>query len=207
MLVNVLVVVAVVAVGLLVARLARRPTPLPVPTTFEAPEWLERADFASPEAPWLVAVFTSATCHTCAEVWSKASVLASDAVAVQDVEVGEVPELHRRYGIAGVPITAVADHDGRVRASFVGPVSATHLWAALAELRAPGSLPGGCDPSRSPTGSQAGGQAASAVRPGCHPGPASESNPRALISLVGAQPKVGSRHLRRRSVGVRERAC
>lgn len=153
MLLNVVVVLVVVLVGLLVARLARRPTPTAVPVTFEAPEWLDRADFGSPETPWLVVVFTSATCHTCAEVWSKASVLASDSVTVQEAEVAEAPELHRRYGIAGVPITAVADHEGRVQASFVGPVSATHLWAALAELRSPGSLPRGCDPS----GDQAGG--------------------------------------------------
>lgn len=162
MLVNVIVVVAVVALGLLVARLARRPTPVPSPVTYEAPEWLDRADFVSPDAPWLVVVFTSATCHTCAEVWSKASVLASSQVAVHDVEVGEAPELHRRYGIAGVPITAVADHEGRVRASFVGPVSATHLWAALAELRSPGSLPGGCDPG----GGQAGGARGGPEGPG-----------------------------------------
>lgn len=151
--VNALLVVVVVALGLLVARVARRPTPLPAPATFDAPEWVDRADFVSPGSPWLVAVFSSATCHTCAEVWSKAAVLASAEVAVHDVEVGEAPELHRRYGIAGVPITVVADRDGTVRASFVGPVSATHLWAALAELRSPGSLPGGCEPG----GDQAGG--------------------------------------------------
>lgn len=154
---NVVLVVAVVAVGLLVARFARRPTPVASPVTFAAPERIERADFVSPETPWLVAVFSSSTCHTCADVWSKASVLASDEVAVTDVEVGEAPELHRRYGIAGVPITVVADRDGLVRASFIGPVSATHLWAALAELRSPGSVPSGCGQSGGPSEDQAGG--------------------------------------------------
>jgi hypothetical protein len=38
----------------------------------------------------------------------------------------------------------VADQDGSVRASFLGPVSSTHLWAAVAELREPGSVPPGC---------------------------------------------------------------
>jgi hypothetical protein len=33
-----------------------------------------------------------------------------------------------------------------VRASFLGPVTATDLWATLAELRSPGTLPtDGCD--------------------------------------------------------------
>jgi hypothetical protein len=31
-----------------------------------------------------------------------------------------------------------------VRASFLGPATATDLWAALAELREPGSVPEGC---------------------------------------------------------------
>jgi hypothetical protein len=30
-----------------------------------------------------------------------------------------------------------------VRAAFLGPVTATHLWAAVAEAREPGATPGG----------------------------------------------------------------
>jgi hypothetical protein len=40
----------------------------------------------------------------------------------------------------------VADAEGAVRASFVGPATATDLWAAVAELRDPGSVPPGCTP-------------------------------------------------------------
>jgi hypothetical protein len=40
-----------------------------------------------------------------------------------------------------VPVVAVADADGVVRAGFAGPISATDLWAAVAEARSPGSLP------------------------------------------------------------------
>jgi hypothetical protein len=32
-------------------------------------------------------------------------------------------------------LTLVVDDNGVVRTSFVGPVSATHLWAAVAEAR------------------------------------------------------------------------
>jgi len=89
-------------------------------------------------------VFTSATCSTCAGVWDKVQVLESDAVATQEVEVGAARDLHDRYGIDGVPTTVVADRDGVVRASFLGPATATDLWAAVAELREPGSVPEGC---------------------------------------------------------------
>jgi hypothetical protein len=93
-----------------------------------------------------VAVFSSASCATCAGVVAKAKVLDSPEVVVDDVEVGRRPDLHVRYRIEAVPITVVADRDGIVRASFIGPVSATDLWAAVAEVREPGSTP--FDPNR-----------------------------------------------------------
>jgi thioredoxin-like negative regulator of GroEL len=96
---------------------------------------VDRSDFERPDAPWLVVVFTSATCSTCAEVWSKAQVLASDEVAVQEVEAVRDRQLHERYQVGAVPIVVIADRDGVVVDSFLGPVSATHLWAALAEAR------------------------------------------------------------------------
>lgn len=135
--------VAAVAVAALVQR--RRPDP---PTAalreYSAPSQLDRADFDHPERPWLVAVFTSASCGTCATVTGAAAALASDQVAVQDVEVGERGDLHERYRVEAVPITVIADADGVVVRSFMGPVSATHLWAAVAEAREPGSTPPGC---------------------------------------------------------------
>jgi hypothetical protein len=136
---------AAVAVGVaLVLQRRRADAPTQPPSGFEAPAQLDRADFVRPDAPWLVCVFTSSTCSTCAEVWSKALLLDSDQVAVQEVEVTADPDLHERYAIEAVPIVAVADADGVVQASFLGPVSSTHLWAALAELREPGSVPDGC---------------------------------------------------------------
>jgi hypothetical protein len=134
------------AVVLGVAWLAqRRGRPdAPVRTGYAVPQQLDRQDFARPGAPWLVAVFTSATCDSCAGVWERARHLDADAVAVQEVEVGADQDLHDRYGIEAVPTTVVADADGVVRSSFVGPVTATDLWAAVAELREPGSTPGGC---------------------------------------------------------------
>ncbi len=139
-------VVAVVAVVVAVVVQRRQPAAEPVRTGYSVPAQLHRPDFVRPDAPWLVAVFSSATCSTCAGVVDKVRVLESDAVAVQDVEVTAHRELHDRYGIDGVPTTVVADAEGVVRASFLGPATATDLWAALAELREPGSVPGaGCE--------------------------------------------------------------
>jgi hypothetical protein len=144
--VRLVIVVVVVAVALAVAWFVqrRRPQAAPVRTGWDAPEQLRRADFARPDAPWLVAVFTSATCSTCADVLTKAHLLDSDAVAVQELEYNRDRELHKRYGIDAVPTLVVADADGVVRRSFIGPVSSTHLWAALAEVRDPGTVPPGC---------------------------------------------------------------
>jgi hypothetical protein len=138
------VVAAVVVAAVLIAWLVQRRRPdAPVRTGFSIPEQLDRNDFVRPDAPWLVAVFTSATCATCADVWSKASVLESDEVAVQEIEYGRDRALHDRYAVDAVPALAVADADGVVRRSFLGPVSATHLWAALAEVRGD-AVPPGC---------------------------------------------------------------
>lgn len=135
---------AAVAVALVIERRRRPAAPTNVRHTL--PERLDRRDFERPEAPWLVAVFTSATCHTCRGVWDKARLLASDAVVVQDVEVAAAPEVHRKYAIDAVPAVMVADGSGVVRAGFLGPVTATDLWATVAEVRAPGTLPAeGCD--------------------------------------------------------------
>ncbi|MGZ7011302.1 MAG: hypothetical protein ACXVI2_14495, partial [Ilumatobacteraceae bacterium] len=49
--------------------------------------------------------------------------------------------LHRKYHIDAVPILLLADRQGVVRANFFGPMTATDLWAAVAEARHPGSSP------------------------------------------------------------------
>jgi hypothetical protein len=131
------IVVAVVVVAL-IARTRRRPD---APTQHRGgpPQQLDRADFARPEAPWLVAVFTSATCDVCQSVVSKAKVLESEDVAVADVEYQANRDLHRRYSIDAVPTTVIVDRAGVTRAEFVGPVSATDLWAAVAGARDSGT--------------------------------------------------------------------
>src|SRR3546814_10991015 len=87
---------------------------------------------------WSSDVCSSDLCDACASVWDKARHLDSDAVAVQDVEYVADRELHDRYSIEAVPTTLVVDSEGVVQASFLGPVMATDLLAAVAEAREPG---------------------------------------------------------------------
>jgi len=138
-----LIAIGVVLVAVAVAAALRRNRTVDAPTqpSFAAPRQIDRRDFAETDAPWLVAVFSSATCMTCADVVAKAEVMRCAQVGVVDVEYSSASALHRKYNVDAVPIAVVADRDGVVRASFVGPISATDLWAAVAEVRDPGSSP------------------------------------------------------------------
>jgi hypothetical protein len=150
------VVLVVVAVGVAAVINRRRRPPAPTILSHTLPDRLDRTDFERPEAPWLVAVFTSATCTSCHGVWDKARHLDGDAVAIQQLEAGTARGLHERYGITAVPTLVVADADGVVRAGFLGPVTATDLWATVAELREPGTLPTeGCTHGVEPPSPQA----------------------------------------------------
>jgi hypothetical protein len=134
--IRVVIVAVVVVVAFAVALIAQRRAPRPPARSGHGiPDQLDRADFANSNAPWLIAVFTSTTCDVCADAWQKASVLESADVAVQKIEYQSDRRLHDRYAIDAVPLTLVVDDNGVVRNSFVGPVSATHLWAAVAEAR------------------------------------------------------------------------
>jgi hypothetical protein len=113
----------------------RRVAAAPTQPRAVVPQQLDRRDFAGPDAPWLVVLFTSKTCDSCAGLLDKARPLASDQVSVTEVEYTAQPELHRRYHIDAAPITVLADADGVTRASFVGAFAATALWNVLAELR------------------------------------------------------------------------
>ncbi len=134
-------VVIVVALGVAAVLRRRQGADAPTQPQYELPVQLDRADFARPDAPWLVAVFSSATCVTCADVVRKARVVESRQVAVVDVEYGAARHLHERYCITAVPMVVIVDADGVVRAGYIGPVSATDLWATVAEAREPGSSP------------------------------------------------------------------
>jgi hypothetical protein len=117
----------------------RRTASAPTQPRAVVPQQLDRHDFAAPNAPWLVVLFTSKTCDSCAGLLDKALPLASDQVSVTEVEFTAHRALHERYHIDAAPVTVLADADGVTRASFVGAFAAADLWNALAELRQAGA--------------------------------------------------------------------
>ena len=127
-------VLVAVAVAVAVA-LQRRAPDAPTQGSWNVPAQLDRADFPSPDVPWLLAVFTSATCRTCAGVLRTATELTDDDVVVFEAEVSERGDLHRRYGIDAVPTVVIVDAAGEVRASHIGPVGEGELRATLSSLR------------------------------------------------------------------------
>jgi len=132
--------VAIVAGAAIVALIVgwvaqrRRPAP-PLSISHTLPDQIDRSDFAQADTDWLVAVFTSDTCATCAKVWQSAQLLATPDVAVQNIEVNRDGDLHERYDITAVPSVVIADHEGVSRRTFLGPPSSSELWAAMADLR------------------------------------------------------------------------
>ena len=131
------VIVGVVVVVALLANLWQRKRQVDAPTqgASEIPSQIDRSDFVRPDAPWIVLAFTSATCQTCSDIERKVRVLETSSVAIQILEFTAERELHKRYKIDAVPAVLMADASGVVQANFLGPVSATDLWAALARAR------------------------------------------------------------------------
>jgi protein-disulfide isomerase len=129
--------IAVVAAVVALALRRRSGSDAPTQSTGRIPEQLDRADFAEPDKPWLVVVFASATCDACADVRSKAEVLATNEVSVAVSEYPRDKAVHDRYRIDAVPLVVIADARGVVRKSFLGPVTATDLWAGVAAAREP----------------------------------------------------------------------
>jgi len=114
----------------------RRRGDAPTQPALAAPVQLDRADFARPDAPWLVVLFTSSNCDSCAGLYDKAATLESRDVAVTEVEYFGNRALHERYHVDAAPMTLVADDRGIVHASFLGAFAAPELWSRVADLRA-----------------------------------------------------------------------
>jgi len=142
-------VIAQVGIGILVALAAtgiawwlrRREPEGPPRDAYPVPRQLARGDFVRPDAPWLVAYFSSETCASCQGLAPKVEVLESGQVATCELPFATRRELHDRYQIDAIPMILVADAEGVVQRAFVGATTATDLWAAIAEVRDPGSTP------------------------------------------------------------------
>lgn len=133
---RIVVALAILAVVVVVAFLLQRRKPQAPPRdAYPVPQQLDRADFPRPDAPWLVVLFSSTVCDSCRELPGRLAAVASTEVATCEAEASVRGDLHRRYAIAAIPTTVVADADGVVRHSFVGAFTAHDLAAALAQAR------------------------------------------------------------------------
>src|SRR5688572_22365904 len=103
-----LIALVLVAIAIVVALVIekRRPAP-PTQPTWAVPSQIDRDDFDRPDLPWLLIVFTSATCTTCAGVWAKVRPLETADTAVQEVEATLQRDLHLRYAVDAVPMLLV----------------------------------------------------------------------------------------------------
>ncbi|HEY2429164.1 MAG TPA: hypothetical protein VGI06_09560 [Acidimicrobiales bacterium] len=139
---RVVVAAALVVISAVVALvLSRRRPQAPTQERVPIPAQLDRDDFPDADKPWLLVVWTSTTCDSCARATGKARLLASSQVGYVEVPWQEQRELHARYGIEDVPLLVLADADGVVQVSFVGAPNFTDLAGAVAEAREPGSTP------------------------------------------------------------------
>ena len=66
------VVLGALAVGVALLLRSRARTDAPTRPTWAVPGQVDRADLPRPDAPWLVAVFSSSTCTACRATWEKA---------------------------------------------------------------------------------------------------------------------------------------
>jgi len=114
---------------------ARRGKQSPTQADPTMPTHIDRSDFADEQKEWLVLAFTSSSCNTCADIERKAVVLRSQNVAVDICEYSANQSLHKKYAIEAVPTLLFVEADGVVRKGFLGPASATDIWAALARVR------------------------------------------------------------------------
>ena len=126
-----LLVVAAVAAMVLNRRRPQAPTQGRAPV----PAQLDRADFPEADKPWLLVVWTSRTCASCAAATERARLLESPAVGYVEVPWQDRKDLHERYGIEDVPLLVLADPDGVVRVSFVGTPEFADLAGAVAAAR------------------------------------------------------------------------
>lgn len=130
------VVIAAVAIVIAVVTDRRRRTQAPSGVTHQAPAQLDRSDFdaGAAAAPWLIVLFSSSSCSSCATARRDVIALASATVAVFEASEETNRSLHQRYRVTGLPTVVIVDEDGVTRASWLGPPPAGEVAARLGEL-------------------------------------------------------------------------
>ena len=82
----VIAVLILATVGGVALVMRRRPPEAPPRDVYPVPKQLDRADFPRPEAPWLVALFSSAACDSCQGLDAKLAPLESSDVAMCEID-------------------------------------------------------------------------------------------------------------------------
>lgn len=128
------IVLALIVISIIIANKKNTATQI---TSFDLPTFIDRNDFENKKAKTLVVVFSSQHCDACETVWNKVQVLQSDLVDIAKVSYQDVvgKKLHLKYQIDAVPSVLICDEQGSVFKSYLGNVTATDLWAGVAELR------------------------------------------------------------------------
>jgi hypothetical protein len=133
-----LVIAVVLLIGAVIVALVierRRRPAVPSQGRDVVPHQLDRNDFPRPDAPWLVVLWSSSACESCAGLVDKLRPLESPEVAVVEIEYQSNKALHARYQIEAAPITQVVDAQGVTEVSFTGSFEASELWSVVAALR------------------------------------------------------------------------
>ena len=131
----VLAAVIIAGAGGVAWALRRRRPAAPPRDSYPLPAQLDRADFPRPDAPVLVAYFSSTTCDSCQGLGRRVTALEGDDVATAELEFATRRDLHDRYRISAIPMILIADHEGVVKKGFVGATSSEELASALRDLR------------------------------------------------------------------------
>jgi hypothetical protein len=140
---RVVIAAALVVAAAFVAWVLRHRRPdAPTQERVAVPAQVDRRDFARPDAPWLLALFTSETCESCVRAVARTRLLEGNDVAYEELPWQARRELHDRYHIDSVPLLIVADRHGVVHASLVGAPSFSDVSAALVAARLPGEVNG-----------------------------------------------------------------
>lgn len=128
--------VVLVVIGLLLG-VARKNKAQTQVTSFDLPTQIDIEDFTNSNALVHVCMFSSEHCDGCETVWAKAEVLKSDKVEVVKISYQDEHgrKLHDKYQIEAVPSVLVCDENGKTLKAFLGNVTATDLWAAVAQAR------------------------------------------------------------------------
>lgn len=118
---------AIIVIGVLVVAAAaaalfksRRPD-VPTSANFVVPQQIDREDFGERDQPWLFVLFSSKTCQACFDARNVVQVEGLQGVGSVEVLFETARDVHTRYAIDSVPTVLLADSEGVVHWSFVGP--------------------------------------------------------------------------------------